>query len=577
MEREEFIMYQSVDVIWTLLGAAMVFFMQAGFALCEAGMTRAKNTGNIIMKNLMDFCIGTPIYWLIGFGIMFAGTGPIIGGFDPLIRGAYDFGTLPTYCYAIFQTVFCATAATIVSGSMAERTNFKAYCLYSALISMIVYPISGHWIWGGGWLANLGFHDFAGSTAVHMVGGTAACIGAQILGPRIGKYTKDGTPRAIPGHNLTAAALGVFILWFCWFGFNGCSTVAMTSQDDMVSASLIFMNTNMSAAVATCTVMIFTWLRYKKPDVSMSLNGALAGLVAITAGCDAVTPVGAFFIGLIAGIVLVLAVEFFDKVVKIDDPVGAISVHGVCGALGTILTGFLAVDGGVFYGGGFHFLGVQTLGVVSVILWVTVTMNIIFRLIDKFVGLRVPENVEIEGLDFHEHGLVSAYSGFNITDLSANMDVNENTDLGEDEYSKASKAQIDAAVPLVAPDTLSALPATGMYKVSILVKLAKFESLKKALNDLGVTGMTVTQVMGCGIQKGAGELYRGVEMDATLLPKVKLEVIIGNIPLEKVIETAKRVLYTGHIGDGKIFVYDVRKVIKVRTGEEDFDALKDVE
>ena len=577
MEREEFIMYQSVDVIWTLLGAAMVFFMQAGFALCEAGMTRAKNTGNIIMKNLMDFCIGTPIYWLIGFGIMFAGTGPIIGGFDPLIRGAYDFGTLPTYCYAIFQTVFCATAATIVSGSMAERTNFKAYCLYSALISMIVYPISGHWIWGGGWLANLGFHDFAGSTAVHMVGGTAACIGAQILGPRIGKYTKDGTPRAIPGHNLTAAALGVFILWFCWFGFNGCSTVAMTSQDDMVSASLIFMNTNMSAAVATCTVMIFTWLRYKKPDVSMSLNGALAGLVAITAGCDAVTPVGAFFIGLIAGIVLVLAVEFFDKVVKIDDPVGAISVHGVCGALGTILTGFFAVDGGVFYGGGFHFLGVQTLGVVSVILWVTVTMNIIFRLIDKFVGLRVPENVEIEGLDFHEHGLVSAYSGFNITDLSANMDVNENTDLGEDEYIKASKAQIDAAVPLVAPDTLSALPATGMYKVSILVKLAKFESLKKALNDLGVTGMTVTQVMGCGIQKGAGELYRGVEMDATLLPKVKLEVIIGNIPLEKVIETAKRVLYTGHIGDGKIFVYDVRKVIKVRTGEEDFDALKDVE
>ena len=570
-------MYQSVDVIWTLLGAAMVFFMQAGFALCEAGMTRAKNTGNIIMKNLMDFCIGTPIYWLIGFGIMFAGTGPIIGGFDPLIRGAYDFGTLPTYCYAIFQTVFCATAATIVSGSMAERTNFKAYCLYSALISMIVYPISGHWIWGGGWLANLGFHDFAGSTAVHMVGGTAACIGAQILGPRIGKYTKDGTPRAIPGHNLTAAALGVFILWFCWFGFNGCSTVAMTSQDDMVSASLIFMNTNMSAAVATCTVMIFTWLRYKKPDVSMSLNGALAGLVAITAGCDAVTPVGAFFIGLIAGIVLVLAVEFFDKVVKIDDPVGAISVHGVCGALGTILTGFFAVDGGVFYGGGFHFLGVQTLGVVSVILWVTVTMNIIFRLIDKFVGLRVPENVEIEGLDFHEHGLVSAYSGFNITDLSANMDVNENTDLGEDEYSKASKAQIDAAVPLVAPDTLSALPATGMYKVSILVKLAKFESLKKALNDLGVTGMTVTQVMGCGIQKGAGELYRGVEMDATLLPKVKLEVIIGNSPLEKVIETAKRVLYTGHIGDGKIFVYDVRKVIKVRTGEEDFDALKDVE
>ena len=573
-------MYSSVNTIWVLFGTALVFFMQAGFSLCEAGFTRAKNTGNILMKNLMDFCIGTPAFWLVGFGLMFGKGSGIIGSFDPLIRGEYSQALpsgVPLWAFAIFQTVFCATSATIVSGAMAERTKFSAYCIYSAAISLLIYPVSGHWIWGGGWLSQMGFHDFAGSTAVHMVGGICAMIGAKILGPRIGKYDKNGKPQAILGHNLTFAALGVFILWFCWFGFNGCSTVALTSQDDMVSASLIFMNTNMSAAVATCTVMIFTWLRYKKPDVSMSLNGALAGLVAITAGCDAVTPVGAFFIGLIAGIVLVLAVEFFDKVVKIDDPVGAISVHGVCGALGTILTGFFAVDGGVFYGGGFHFLGVQTLGVVSVILWVTVTMNIIFRLIDKFVGLRVPENVEIEGLDFHEHGLVSAYSGFNITDLSANMDVNENTDLGEDEYSKASKAQIDAAVPLVAPDTLSALPATGMYKVSILVKLAKFESLKKALNDLGVTGMTVTQVMGCGIQKGAGELYRGVEMDATLLPKVKLEVIIGNIPLEKVIETAKRVLYTGHIGDGKIFVYDVRKVIKVRTGEEDFDALKDVE
>ncbi|MDO5425647.1 MAG: ammonium transporter [Eubacteriales bacterium] len=569
-------MYQSVDVMWTLIGAALVFFMQAGFAMCEAGMTRAKNTGNIIMKNLMDFCIGTPAYWLVGFGIMFGGSGPIIGGFDPLIRGTYDFGTLPTWCYVIFQTVFCATAATIVSGAMAERTNFKAYCLYSGLISLIVYPISGHWIWGGGWLSSLGFHDFAGSTAVHMVGGVTACIGAAILGPRIGKYTKDGKPRAIPGHNLTAAALGVFILWFCWFGFNGASTVAMSTDEDMISASLIFMNTNMSAAVATCTVMIFTWLRYKKPDVSMSLNGALAGLVAITAGCDLVSPVGAFFIGLIAGIALVFSVEFFDKVAKIDDPVGAISVHGVCGALGTILTGFFATEDGLLYGGGFHFLGVQILGVASVILWVVVSMTIIFKLIDKFVGLRVPAEVEIDGLDFHEHGLVSAYSGFNITDIAANMDINENTDLGEDSYEKASQRQIDAAIPVTRTEQLD-LPSTGIYKVSILVKLAKFESLKKALNDLGVTGMTVTQVMGCGIQKGAGELYRGVEMDATLLPKVKLEVIVGNIPVDKVIETAKKALYTGHIGDGKIFVYDVKKVIKVRTGEEDFEALKDVE
>lgn len=569
-------MYSSVDVIWTLIGAALVFFMQAGFALCEAGMTRAKNTGNIIMKNLMDFCIGTPAYWFVGFGIMFGGSGALIGGFDPFIRGTYDFGTLPTLCYVIFQTVFCATAATIVSGSMAERTNFKAYCVYSGLISLIVYPISGHWIWGGGWLSSLGFHDFAGSTAVHMVGGVSACIGARILGPRIGKYDKSGNAHAIPGHNLMAAALGVFILWFCWFGFNGASTVAMSTDADMISASRIFMNTNMSAAVATCTVMIFTWLRYKKPDVSMSLNGSLAGLVAVTAGCDMVTTTGAFFIGLIAGVLLVLSVEFFDNVVKIDDPVGAISVHGVCGATGTILTGLFAQDGGVFYGGGFHFFGVQVLGVVSVMLWVIVMMTIIFKLIDKFIGLRVPAEVEIEGLDYHEHGLVSAYAGFNLSEVSTGMEVNENTDLGESDYEKASEKQKAVSIPVTT--TRSAGGAgTGMYKVSIIAKYAKYEALKSALNELGVTGMTVTQVMGCGIQKGIGERYRGVEMDVTVLPKMKVEVIVGSIPVEKVIETAKKVLYTGHIGDGKIFVYEVMKVVKVRTGEEDFQALNDVE
>ena len=568
-------MYSSVDVIWTLVGTALVFFMQAGFAPCEAGMTRAKNTGNILMKNLMDFCIGTPVYWFIGFGIMFGGSGALIGGFDPFIRGSYDFGTLPVMCYVIFQTVFCATAATIVSGSMAERTNFKAYCIYSAMISLIVYPISGHWIWGGGWLSQLGFHDFAGSTAVHMVGGITACIGAKMLGPRIGKYGKDGKPRAIPGHNLTAAALGVFILWFCWFGFNGASTVAMSTDEDMVSASQIFMNTNMSAAVATCTVMILTWIRYKKPDVSMSLNGSLAGLVAVTAGCDAVSTAGAFFIGIAAGILLVFAVEFFDKTAKIDDPVGAVSVHGVCGAAGTILTGFFALDGGVFYGGGFQFLGTQLLGVVSVAAWVIVTMTIIFTVIDKTVGLRVPADVEIDGLDYHEHGLVSAYAGFNITDVSTGMEINANPDLGEGEYSQASEKQKTMAVPVVRSESVGS--ETGMYKVSIVAKYSKYETLKNALNALGVTGMTVTQVMGCGIQKGAGERYRGVEMDVTVLPKMKIEVIVGNIPVEQVIETAKKALYTGHIGDGKIFVYDVRKVVKVRTGEEDMDALRDVE
>ena len=568
--------FSSVDVIWTLLGAALVYFMQAGFAMCEAGLTRAKNTGNILMKNMMDFCIGTPAFWLVGFGLMFGGSGAFIGKLDPLIRGSYQFGSLPTWCFVIFQTVFCATSATIVSGSMAERTNFKAYCLYSAMISLIVYPISGHWIWGGGWLSQLGFHDFAGSTAVHMVGGVTACIGAKILGPRIGKYDRDGKPKAIPGHNLTVAALGVFILWFCWFGFNGASTTAMSTDADLTKASLVYMNTNLAAAIATCTAMIFTWVRYGKPDVSMTLNGALAGLVAITAGCDQVSPVGAFFIGLFAGILLCVSVDFFDRIAKIDDPVGAISVHGACGAMGTLCVGLFATDGGLFYGGGIHYFLIQLLGVASVMLWVIITMTIIFKVIDKLVGLRVPADIEIEGLDYHEHGLASAYAGFNISDITATMDVNENTDLGESDYTKASDSQKNAAVKVAGEELVAANP-TGMYKVSILVKLSRYDKLRKALNELGVTGMTVTQVMGCGIQKGSGEKYRGAEVDATLLPKVKVEVIGGNIPVEKVIETAKKCLYTGHIGDGKIFVYDVRHIVKVRTGEEDLAALKDVE
>lgn len=578
------VMYSATDVIWVLVAAILVFFMQAGFALCEAGLTRAKNTGNILMKNMMDFCIGTPCYWLVGFGLMFAGAGPLIGGFDPLIRGSYDFGTLPTWCYAIFQTVFCATAATIVSGSMAERTNFKAYCIYSAAISLVVYPISGHWIWGGGWLSSLNFHDFAGSTCVHMVGGLIACLGAAMLGPRIGKYDKNGKARAIPGHNITAMALGVFILWFCWFGFNGGSTVAMTADADMELASLVMFNTNLAAAVATVVGMIFTWIRYGKPDVSITFNAALAGLVAITAPCDCVTPVGAFFIGLVAGVLVVLAVEFFDNVAKIDDPVGAVSVHMVNGIWGTLAVGLFSSGGdgvapGLFYGGGFAQLGVQALGVVTVAAYVLIVMFIIFKLIDKTVGLRVPAQIEIDGLDIHEHGLASAYSGFAINDMTGmDMDVNENTDLGEDDYSKASEGQINAAVKVVNKKTVvDGIYDTGMHKVSIICRLAKFDALKTALNDLGVTGITMTQVMGCGIQKGAGEKYRGVELDANLLPKVKVEVVVSKIPVDSVIEAAKKALYTGHIGDGKIFVYNVTKVVKVRTGEEDFAALQDVE
>ncbi len=567
--------YVSVDVMWTLLGAAMVFFMQAGFSLCEAGLTRAKNTGNILMKNLMDFCIGTPAFWLVGFGLMFGGTGAFVGGFDPFILGDYDFGSLPKWCYVIFQTVFCATAATIVSGSMAERTKFSSYCIYSALISIVVYPVSGHWIWGGGWLSELGFHDFAGSCAVHMVGGVAACIGAATLGPRIGKYGKDGKAHAIPGHNLTAVALGVFILWFCWFGFNGCSTVSMSSDEAMLSASLIFMNTNLAAAVSTCVVLAVTWILYKKPDVSMCLNGALAGLVAITAGCDVVDPFGAFFIGFAAGILVVASVEFFDKTAKIDDPVGAISVHGACGMFGTLAVGLFATDGGLFYGGGIKMLGIQAAGVLAVAVWVAVMMTVIFQLIKHTIGLRVEQEIEIDGLDLHEHGLASAYSGFAVHDVTGTLDVNENTDLGEDDPLKASQAQMNAAVPVVREE--AAAVQTGMYKIAIIAKLSRFEKLKKALNELGVTGMTVTQVMGCGIQRGAGEYYRGVEMDATLLPKIKIEVVVSKIPVDQVIETAKKVLYSGRIGDGKIFVFQVARVVKVRTGEEDAQALRDVE
>lgn len=577
-------MYSATDVIWVLVAAILVFFMQAGFALCEAGLTRAKNTGNILMKNMMDFCIGTPCFWLIGFGIMFAGSGPLIGGFDPLIRGSYDFGTLPTWCYAIFQTVFCAAAATIVSGSMAERTNFKAYCIYSAVISLIVYPISGHWIWGGGWLSTLGFHDFAGSTCVHMVGGLIACLGAAMLGPRIGKYDKSGKARAIPGHNIMAMALGVFILWFCWFGFNGGSTVAMTADADMELASLVMFNTNLAAAVATVVGMIFTWIRYGKPDVSITFNAALAGLVAITAPCDCVTPAGAFFIGLIAGFLVVLAVEFFDNIAKIDDPVGAVSVHMVNGIWGTLAVGLFSNGGdgvgtGLFYGGGFRQLGIQALDIVSVAAYVLAVMFIAFKIIDKTVGLRVPAQVELDGLDIREHGLASAYSGFAINDMTGmDMDINENTDLGEDNYEKASKGQIDAAVKVIRRQTsVDGVYDTGMHKVSIICRLSKFDALKTALNTLGVTGITMSQVMGCGIQKGAEEKYRGIPLDANLLPKVKVEVVVSRIPVDSVIEAAKKALYTGHIGDGKIFVYNVTRVVKVRTGEENYAALQDVE
>ena len=561
--------FSAVNTIWVLLGAALVFFMQAGFAMVETGFTRAKNAGNIIMKNLMDFAIGTPLFWLTGFGIMFGGAGAFIGGLDPLVRGDYS-GILPAGvplpAYLIFQTVFCATAATIVSGAMAERTKFISYCIYSAVISAVVYPVSGHWIWGGGWLARMGFHDFAGSTAVHMCGGAAALIGARGLGPRMGKYTEDGKPNAILGHSLTLGALGVFILWFCWFGFNGCSTVAMDSDAAVYSAGNIFVTTNLAAATATVATMIITWLRYRKPDISMTLNGSLAGLVAITAGCDMVSPAGAFFIGLIAAFVVVFGIEFIDKVCKIDDPVGAIGVHGMCGAAGTLLTGVFAVDGGLAYGGGFSFLGIQLLGVVSVILWVSVTMIITFRVLKHTIGLRASEEEETKGLDVTEHNLDSSYADFMPMVFMG----------------KAKEGAADTGVPVEKAVPVehypSAKPVSASVKLSKVVVVfnqSRFTALKDALTELGVTGMTITQVMGCGTQKGHVNYYRGIKVEeAALLPKMKLEVVVSKVPVEDVLETARKALYTGNIGDGKIFVYEVENVVKVRTGEQGYDALQ---
>ena len=561
--------FSAVNTIWVLLGAALVFFMQAGFAMVETGFTRAKNAGNIIMKNLMDFAIGTPLFWLTGFGIMFGGAGAFIGGFDPLVRGDYS-GILPAGvplpAYLIFQTVFCATAATIVSGAMAERTKFISYCIYSAVISAVVYPVSGHWIWGGGWLARMGFHDFAGSTAVHMCGGAAALIGARILGPRIGKYTEDGKPNAILGHSLTLGALGVFILWFCWFGFNGCSTVAMDSDAAVYSAGNIFVTTNLAAATATVATMIITWLRYRKPDISMTLNGSLAGLVAITAGCHMVSPAGAFFIGLIAAFVVVFGIEFIDKVCKIDDPVGAIGVHGMCGAAGTLLTGVFAVDGGLAYGGGFSFLGIQLLGVVSVILWVSVTMIITFCVLKHTIGLRASEEEETKGLDVTEHNLASSYADFMPMVFMGKAK----------EGAADTGVSVEKAVPVEHyPSAKPVSASVKLSKVVVIFNQARFTTLKDALTELGVTGMSITQVMGCGTQKGHVNYYRGIKVEeAALLPKMKLEVVVSKVPVEDVLETARKALYTGNIGDGKIFVYEVENVVKVRTGEQGYDALQ---
>ena len=571
--------------VWFLIGAALVFFMQCGFAMVETGFTRAKNAGNIIMKNLMDFCIGTVVFILIGFGL-FLGEDMVglIGkpGLD--IFTAYENFD---YSNFVFNLVFCATAATIVSGAMAERTKFLSYCVYSGVISALIYPVEAHWIWGGGWLAQLGFHDFAGSTAIHMVGGLSALIGAKILGPRIGKFEtdKDGKVtkvNAIPGHSLTLGALGVFILWFGWYGFNGA---AAKSIDQLGS---IFMATTIAPAIATVTCMIFTWLKYGKPDVSMCLNASLAGLVGVTAPCDVVDCLGATIIGIVSGLLVVFGVWLLDYKLHIDDPVGAVAVHFCNGIWGTVAVGLFAnpkvpgyslanADGkqlaGVFYGGGFELFGYQLLGMVAVLAWTGVTITLTFYAIKKTIGLRASRHEEVVGLDITEHGLASSYADFIPTTHI------ETTASGKEQEvaNVIPAAPVEKSVPVEHKKSVSIASDAGvkMTKVDIITNIERFDALKSALYDIGITGMTVTNAMGCGMQKGAAEYYRGVPVEARLLPKVKVEVVVCRIPVETVVETVKHALYTGKIGDGKIFVYDVENVLKVRTGESGYDALQD--
>ena len=553
--------------VWFLIGAALVFFMQCGFAMVEAGFTRAKNAGNIIMKNLMDFCIGSVVFVTLGSGLMLAEdyVAGVIGLPNLDIFTNWDNYNWSSF---VFNLVFCATAATIVSGAMAERTKFSAYCIYSAVISAVVYPIEAGWVWNSqGWLYKLGFIDYAGSAAIHMVGGTAALIGAIFLGPRIGKYVtgKDGKKeaRAIPGHSITIGALGVFILWFGWYGFNGAAAT------DIATLGKIFVTTTLAPAFASCATMAFTWIKNGKPDVSMTLNGSLAGLVAITAGCANVDALGSIIIGLVAGIWVVVVVEVLDLKLHIDDPVGAVGVHYANGIWGTLAVGLFATDTGLFYGGGFRQLGVQALGIVAILAYTTVMMLITFTLIKKFHGLRVSPEEEISGLDSVEHGLASAYAGFEFA-----------LDPTLAEYT-AAPAETPVPVEVAVPETDVSAPKTApadgkkITKVEIICKESRFEALKAAMDAVGITGMTVTKVLGCGIQKGKTGYYRGVKIESMdLNPKVQVDIVVSAVPVRTLVEAAKKALYTGNIGDGKIFIYDVENVIKVRTGEEGFDALQ---
>ena len=541
--------------IWFLAGVILVFFMQCGFTMVEAGFTRAKNAGNIIMKNLMDFCMGTIAFLAIGYGILCSGNS--IGEFMGIPQ--YDIFTNfseANWSSFVFNLVFCATAATIVSGAVAERTKFTSYLVYSIIISAIIYPIEAYWVWGGnGWLINRGFIDFAGSAAIHTVGGVAGLIGAIFLGPRIGKYItkEDGTKeaRAIPGHSLTLGALGVFILWFGWYGFNGAAA------GDSIQLAQILGTTTIAAAMGAIGAMTTSWIKSGAPDVSLTLNGALAGLVGVTAGCSSVDAVGAIIIGLVSGLIVVVVVEFVDIKLHIDDPVGAFSVHGACGIWGTIAVGLFAYDGGLFYGGGFDLLTIQIIGIAAIVAWTVITVTALFFVINKTIGLRVSAEEEIAGLDSCEHGLVSAYADF--------------IPMTHEEFGEKSMAE---AIPVYLKEPSAEFKEKKMTKVEIITDQGRFENLKSAMEKIGVTGMTVTQVMGCGTQKGADKTYRGVKVGMTLLPKMQVSIVVSKVPVEEVIQAARKALYTGNIGDGKIFVYDIENVVRIRTGESGYDALQ---
>lgn len=554
------LMIMSADTIWIAICTVLVFFMQTGFAMLETGFTRKKNSCNVIMKNIMDFAVGSIFYWILGFGIMFGATTGVVGVIDLFSNGDCSAAsqTIPQPVFMAWQLVFCATSATIVSGAMAERTAFKSYLIYSAVMSAVVYPISGCWIWNAnGWLAQLGFHDFAGGTAVHLLGGSAAFAGAAVLGARIGKYDKKKKSRAILGQNIPLAALGAFILWVSWFGFNGGSVVTSESGFDLVAIGSVFMNTILSSSACAVSAMIITWVRYGKSDITMTLNGIVAGLVAVTAEADQLPHYAALLVGVGAAFVMIYGIEFIDHICKVDDPVGAISVHGLCGAFGTIMTGVFSVEKGVIYTGRFNFLGVQLIGVLSVAVYGLAAMTLLFVILKHTVGIRVSEKAEIMGLDRSEHGWQSNVTDDLISDLS--------------DGNAKSVTQIDLSKPI----DRSAYKADGkIRKVVILMNSSKFESLKDALDEIDITGMTVTNVNGCGIQKGSTDYYRGSEAKSHLLPKIKVEIVISTVPLGLLVDTVKRVLYSGNIGDGKIFVYEVENVIKIRTDEEGKMALE---